>query len=116
MSWSMKPKSNDQSDHPCAPKAGRPEAAERRRLKQLVDQLAAHPKLLDEVEKLLGWAAGGDPAQPLASADAVEDQVVESVRQLGNQTLGEWAASAQARALEKCREKHPTARVKKKSS
>lgn len=81
----------------------------------MLDQLETQPELLDQFEQLLGLAEGGDPAQPLASVDAVEGALVTSLRKLGQHTLSAWAQAAQARAMEATRAEHPTARVKKKA-
>jgi hypothetical protein len=112
MTRSMKPKADTKLD-PQTPASGA--SAPLQRLKRLLTQLEAHPALLDQIERVLGLASGGDPTKPLASVDAVEGELVEGLRKLGNQTLREWAQAAQAQALEATKAQRPTARVKKKA-
>jgi hypothetical protein len=109
----MKPKSDAKSSRP-SPVPSAP-AAQRQRLERMLAQLETHPELLEQFEKLLGLAEGGDPAQPVATVDAVEGAVVDSLRKISQQTIRDWAQAAQARAVEATQAEHPTARVKKKA-
>lgn len=115
MRRSMKPKPDPKSSRPSPAPSAPDAAAQSQRLKRMLAQLETHPELLEQFEKLIGLAEGGDPAQPLATVNAVEGEVVESLRKVSQQTIRDWAQAAQARAVEATQAAHPTARVKKKA-
>ena len=66
--------------------------------KSLEERLSAHPKLKEHVLGLLEIAESD-----IERADEVEEQVIEGVRDLGNQVIKEWALQQEqthAQALE----------------
>ena len=90
-------------------------AIARQRIQKLNAQLQERPELLAQFESILAIATETGPDGHFRTADEVEALVVEAVRKLGHQTMQQWAQEAQVRAVEDCRQEHPTARVKKKA-
>src|SRR5579864_3303896 len=109
MDVSMKQK----HDHKSVPQPISDEALTRRRIQKFSEQLQERPQLLAQFESILALATETGPDGHFRTADEVEALVVEAVRKLGQQTMGQWARAAQERAVEDCRQEHPTARLKK---
>ena len=59
--------------------------------KELLNQLNRQPNLKKRIQSILSIA--GDSGEGIVKADEAEDRIIEEVRQLGNETLTEWAAS-----------------------
>lgn len=83
------------------------------REEHLLERLREHPELFERFEAILGLGDVGDGA--LRSADEVEEDLIEEVRKLGNQVMGDWAQGTEKRAAEQLLEREPNARVKKRS-
>jgi hypothetical protein len=79
---------------------------------QFIERLRRHPLMAARFQSILEIA--GNAEGPLKTADAVEDLVVEELRQLGQAALGEWAVQAEERASAELRERDPRARSRKK--
>lgn len=79
---------------------------------QLLEQLRKHPDLRERFESILNLANAEDG--PLKTADEVEELLIEQVRKLGNQTMTNWAASAEERVSQELKHKEPSLRSRKK--
>ena len=79
---------------------------------QLIEQLRAHPDLLERFQTILEITANAEG--PLKSADEVEGLLIEEMRRLGNTTMGSWAARAEERLSEQLKQKDASAGVRKK--
>lgn len=79
---------------------------------QLIEQLRAHPDLMERFQMILEITANTDG--PLRSADEVEGLLIEEMRRLGNATLGSWAARAEQRLAEQLTEQDASACARKK--
>lgn len=67
--------------------------------KSLEERFKTHPELRNQVERLLDIAESG-----IRKADDVEVEIVESIRQLGQQAIGDWAQNSASLASEQWRE------------
>ena len=74
-------------------KANKNEISEQER--KLIEQLRDHPELMDRFQSILDITGNADG--PLKTADEVEDLLIEEVRHLGNLSMTQWAAQAEAR-------------------
>jgi hypothetical protein len=82
------------------------------REQRLIEGLRKRPELLERLLSIVGMSeADGDKLQ---SADEVEERLVEEIRRLGQEVMGQWAQSAEARVTEDFRQKNPQAGVRKK--
>lgn len=113
MRWSMKPKSDTASAAELPALEITPSMEQR--LQTLVGLLAARPELLAKMEVIVGLASDTGVEGPLDRADEVEGRVLEAVRQLGNQTMRQWAEAAQVRTVAACQKEPPKATIKKKA-
>lgn len=64
------------------------------REERLLEQLRLHPELLDRFESILALSQESSDG-PLRQADEIEQQLIQELRQLGNETLSSWATSAE---------------------
>jgi hypothetical protein len=111
MDVSMKPK----HDHKKLPQATSEESRKKQRMEKFNERLRECPELLAQFESILAIASETGPDGHFRTADEVEALTIEAVRKLGQQTMQQWAQAAQERAVEDCRQEHPTARIKKKA-
>lgn len=58
----------------------------------LVERMRCHPDLRERFEAILNVAEGGEGE--VATADQVEEMLIEEVRRLGNATMRDWATGA----------------------
>ena len=80
---------------------------------QLIEQLRAHPLLLERFQAILAITANAEG--PMKSADEVEGLLIEETRRLGNTTMGSWAARAEQRLAEQLEQKDDSAGGRKKT-
>lgn len=78
----------------------------------LLGQLKRQPELRARIEHILALADAHEG--PLQTADQVEEELVEVIRKLGNDTLTHWARGAEERVSEELRSGDPTVRSRKK--
>ena len=64
------------------------------REQRFLEQLRERPELFKRMESILALAQETEDG-PVRKADAVEEQLIEQLRQLGNETLTNWAKSAE---------------------
>jgi len=81
---------------------------------QWLEQLNRYPQLKERFQAILRLAASQEAG--VGTADEIERRLFAEVRQLGRQTMGEWARVQAERVEEEVRSKHPRGyRSKKKS-
>jgi hypothetical protein len=86
------------------------DAAEQR----FLERLRQHPELLARFENILELAHPTDG--PLKTADQVEELLIEKLRQLGNESMNQWAQQAEARVSTELKASDDTVRSRKKKS
>ena len=79
---------------------------------QLIEQLRAHPRLLERFQAIL--AITGNADGPLKSADEVEGLLIEETRRLGHTTMASWAARAEQRLAGELAQQDASVGVRKK--
>src|SRR5262249_44890102 len=79
---------------------------------KLVEQLRQHPQMIARFQEILALASNEDG--PLKTADEIEELLIEAMRQLGNQTMGQWARQAEDRVSRELKEQDPTVLARKK--
>lgn len=81
---------------------------------QLIEQLRAHPELLERFQTIMEIAAS--TKGPAQSADEVEGRLMEEMRRLGNTAMESWAAQIERRVAEQLKQRDGSARVRKKKT
>jgi hypothetical protein len=81
---------------------------------KLVEQLRQHPQMMARVQEIMALASNEDG--PLKTADEVEELLIEAIRQLGNETMGQWASQAEERVSRELKEQDPTVLSRKKKA
>lgn len=80
----------------------------------ILETLRRHPALKERFAQILEIAVA-DPDNP-RTADQIEEELIEAIRQLGNSTMQQWAQARAEQIEERAREETPgTYRSKKKS-
>ena len=79
---------------------------------KLIEQLRAHPQLLERFQSILHIAANDQG--PLKTADEVEELLIQELRRLGSATMHQWANQAEERVTTELRQADPTVRSRKK--
>ena len=79
---------------------------------QFLTRLRQHPEMLARVQSILDLAHAADG--PLKSADAVEERLLQELRQLGHSTLNQWATQAEVRVGDELQRQDSTVRSRKK--
>ncbi|HYG34384.1 MAG TPA: hypothetical protein VEC99_06345 [Clostridia bacterium] len=79
---------------------------------QLIQQLRAHPELMERFQTILEITANA--GGPIKTADEVEALLIEAMRRLGNATMESWANRAERTLGEQLQQKDPSAVVRKK--
>jgi hypothetical protein len=80
---------------------------------ELLERLKAHPELKERFEAILALAE--DKTGSVGTADAVEALLVEEVRRLGAEAMGDWARGAHERLVAEVRAQDPTSYCGKKN-
>jgi hypothetical protein len=79
---------------------------------RLLEQLRAHPAMMERVQSILEIAYSQEG--PLKTADEVEDLLVEEMRRLGNATMNQWAGQSEKRVMADLKQQDATVRSRKK--
>lgn len=79
---------------------------------RLLECLRQHPEMLERMQSILDLAHAQDG--PLKTADEVEEQLIEAIRQLGHSTMTHWAKSAEQRVMSELQNEDPTVVSRKK--
>ena len=80
--------------------------------KELVERLRQRPEMMARVQEIMALASNEDG--PLKTADEVEELLIAAIRQLGNETMGQWASQAEERVSRELKEQDSTVRSRKK--
>jgi len=79
---------------------------------QFLEALRHHPELRVRFQSILELTCNADG--PIKTADAVEGQLVEALRQLGHASMNQWAAQAEHRVSTELQQQDATVRRRKK--
>jgi hypothetical protein len=79
---------------------------------KLVERLRQRPEMMARVQEILALADAEEG--PLKTADEIEGLLIEAIRQLGNETMGQWASQAEERVSRELKEQDPTVLARKK--
>jgi hypothetical protein len=79
---------------------------------KLVEQLRQHPQMMARFQEILALASNEEG--PLKTADEIEELLIKAMRQLGNETMGQWASQAEERVSRELKEQDPTVLARKK--
>ena len=80
----------------------------------LLAGLNQHPEIKERVRAILAMAEGREGV-PM-TVDELESLLVEEVRQLGRQTMGDWAQAQAVRVEQQVRAEHPKIHRSKKNA
>jgi hypothetical protein len=80
--------------------------------KQFLQALRQHPELRARFQSILDLTRNAD--DPIQTADAVEGQLIEVLRQLGHASMNQWAAQAEQRVSTELQQQDATVRSRKK--
>lgn len=79
---------------------------------QFLEALNQHPQLKERIMAIVRLA-GGQEETP-CTADELETLLIEEVRQLGRETMGEWAQAQARRVAGEVGQQHPRSHRSKK--
>lgn len=79
---------------------------------KLMAQLREHPEMMVRVQEIMALAQTEEG--PLKTADEVEERLIEQMRQLGHETMGQWARHAEERVSRELQAQDPTVLSRKK--
>ena len=80
--------------------------------KQFLEALRQYPELRTRFQSILELTRNADG--PVQTADAVEAQLIEALRQLGHASMNQWAAQAEQRVSTELQQQDATVRSRKK--
>jgi len=79
---------------------------------RFLERLRQHPELLARFQSILDLARNAQG--PVQTADAVEEQLIAELRQLGHLTMNQWATQAEQRVSAELKAADATVRSRKK--
>ena len=79
---------------------------------QFLERLRQHPELLARFQSILELTRNADG--PLQTADAVEERLIQELRQLGHASMNHWATQAEQRVSDELKSSDATVRSRKK--
>jgi len=79
---------------------------------QFLEALRQHPELRARFQTILDLTRNADG--PVQTADVVEEQLIEALRQLGHESMNQWAARAEQRVSTELQQEDATVRRRKK--
>jgi hypothetical protein len=74
---------------------------------KLIEQLRAHPELMERFQNILEISAQAD--SPLKRADEIEALLIEEMRRLGKTTMESWASRAERTLAEQLKQEDSSA-------
>jgi hypothetical protein len=80
--------------------------------KQFLEALRHHPELRARFQSILDLTRNADG--PVQTAAAVEEQLIEALRQLGHESMNQWAVQAEQRVSAELQQQDATVRRRKK--
>ncbi len=81
--------------------------------RRLLESLREQPALLARVEELVELTRV-ESIEAVGTADEIEEQVIEGVRDLGRQLIGGWVQAAEERVAAQVRREQPQAGLREK--
>lgn len=81
---------------------------------QFAARLREHPELRARFESILALTRNAEG--PLLTAAAVEERLIQELRQLGSTSMNQWAAQAEQRVGAELKRQDGTVRSRKKKS
>jgi len=81
---------------------------------QFQERLRRHPELRARFESILELTGNADG--PLKTADEVEEQLIQELRQLGQVSMNQWATQAEQRVSDELQRGDATVRSRKKNT
>jgi len=84
------------------------------RERALIEKLRKRPRLMERLESII--AISEAEGEKLPTADEVEDRLIEEIRRLGSEVMGQWAENAESRVGQELEQKQPGVGVRKKKS
>jgi hypothetical protein len=79
---------------------------------QFLERLRRHPELQARFEGILELTRNAEG--PLKTADEVEEQLIQELRQLGQTSMNQWATQAEQRVSDELQRGDVTVRSRKK--
>ena len=79
---------------------------------QFLARLRQHPELQARFQSILELTSQADG--PLQTADAVEELLIQELRQLGHTSMNQWATQAEQRVSDELKSQDGTVRSRKK--
>ena len=79
---------------------------------QFLERLRRHPELLARFQSIVELTRNAQGA--VKTADDVEEQLIEELRQLGHLTMNQWATQAEQRVSDELKAADATVRSRKK--
>jgi hypothetical protein len=80
--------------------------------RQFLEALRQQPELRARFQSILELTRNADG--PVQTAEAVEEQLIEVLRQLGHESMNQWAARAEQRVGTELQQQDATVRRRKK--
>ena len=80
--------------------------------RQFLEALRQHPELRRRFQIILDLTRNADG--PVQTAEAVEEQLIDALRQLGHESMNQWAARAEQRVNVELPQQDATVRRRKK--
>ena len=81
---------------------------------RFMERLRHHPELMTGFQSILELTRNAQG--PLKTADAVEELLIQELRQLGNASMNQWATRAEQRVSDELKEQEATGRSRKKNT
>jgi hypothetical protein len=79
---------------------------------ELIERLRQRPVMMERLQKIVGLVENENG--PLKTADQIEELLVEEMRRLGGEAMGNWAVGAEKRLSDELRRQDPTVLSRKK--
>jgi hypothetical protein len=84
------------------------------RERALIEKLRKRPRLMERLESIVAMSEA--EGEKLPTADEVEERLIEEIRRLGSEVMGQWAENAESRVGQELEQKQPGVGVRKKKS
>jgi hypothetical protein len=82
------------------------------RERALIEQLRKRPQLMERLESIMAMSEAD--GEKLPTADEVEERLIEEIRRLGSEVMGQWAENAEIRVGQELEQRQPGVGVRKK--
>lgn len=88
------------------------EPAKLDREQRLIEKLRKRPRLMERLETIMAMSEAD--GEKLLTADEVEERLVEEIRRLGSEVMGQWAENAETRVGQELEQRQPGVGIRKK--